>query len=158
MSVAQVPNRHSLTHVNPVSAIAMRVIFPLMAAIGFHADNIQSLYPLVQDAATLHITAWAVEGFIDRILRRHDNIVNPAAMLHFQKGLRILRERLLSNNDAARLSDSTISVVLKLANAAHFDGDYEASRQHMEGLRKIVDLRGGLDTFKGNKLLSEMLR
>jgi hypothetical protein len=110
------------------------------------------------DTAALHITAFAVEGFIERILRRQENSINLAAMLHFQKGLRLLRERLLGEDDETKLSDSTIGVVLKLASAAHFIGDYQASKQHMGGLRKMVDLRGGLDVFKGKYLLVEMLR
>ena len=136
----------------------MRVIFPLMVAIGFHADDNESWYPLGSDAAFLHVTAFAVEGFIDRILRHQKNNTNPAAMLHLQKGLRLLREKLSGGDDETKISDSTIGVVLKLASTAHFDGDYPASKQHMDGLRKMVDLRGGLDVFKGSKLLTEMLR
>lgn len=136
----------------------MRIIFPLMAAIGFHPDNGGSLYPISFDAAALHINAFAVEEFIDRILRRQANRLNTAAMLHFQKGLRLLRERLSGDDDRPKLSNSTIGVVLKLASAAHFDGDSQASHEHMKGLRKMVDLRGGLDVFKGSTLLVEMLR
>lgn len=136
----------------------MRVVFPLKAAIGFRADPKESFYPIGVDAAALHITAFAVEGFIARVLRRQENSINPAAMLHFQKGLRLLRQRLLGEDDETKFSDSTISVVLKLASTAHFDGDYHASTRHMEGLRKMVDLRGGLDVFKGNRLLAEMWR
>jgi hypothetical protein len=143
---------------NPVSTVAMRITFPLLMAIGFQADNREWPYLIRLDAAALHITAFAVEGFIDRILRRQENSINLAAMLHFQKGLRLLRERLLGEDDETKLSDSTIGVVLKLASAAHFIGDYQASKQHMEGLRKMVDLRGGLDVFKGKHLLVEMLR
>lgn len=79
-------------------------------------------------------------------------------MLHFQKGLQLFRERLFGEDDKAKISDSTIGIVLKLATAAPFIGDYQASEQHMEGLRRIVDLRGGLDVFKGKLLLVEMLR
>jgi hypothetical protein len=138
--------------------MAMRIIFPLMVAIGFQADDKESFYPIALDAAALHMTVFAVEGFIDRILRGQENSDNPAAMLHFQKALRLLRERLLSEDYKTKISDSTIWVVLKLASTAHFDGDYHNSKQHMEGLRKMVVLRGGLDTFKGNKILMEMLR
>jgi hypothetical protein len=143
---------------NAVSAIAMRIIFPLVMTIGFQADNKEWLYLIGIDAAALHITAFAVEGFIDRILRRQENSINPAAMLHFHTGLRLLRERLLGEDDEMKVSDSTISVVSKLAGVAHFNGDYQAAKQHMEGLRKMVDLRGGLDVFKGKHLLVEILR
>jgi hypothetical protein len=47
---------------------------------------------------------------------------------------------------------------LKLGRVAPFIGDYEASKHHMEGLRKMVDLRGGLDVFRGTQLLIEILR
>jgi hypothetical protein len=79
-------------------------------------------------------------------------------MLHLRKGLRLLRERLLGEDDDKKVSDSTIGIVLKLAVAAHFIGDYQVFKQHMEGLRKMVDLRGGLDVFKGKQVLVEMLR
>lgn len=113
---------------------------------------------MLSDAAALHITAFAVEEFIDKVLRQQENGTNPVAMLHFQKGLGILRERLLGDNNEVKLSDSTMSVVLKLANAAHFNGDSQTSMRHMEGLRTMVDLRGGLKVFEGTKLLMEMLR
>lgn len=141
----------------PVSTLAMRVIFPLMMVLGFQADNNEWLYLIGLDAAALHITAFAIEGFMDRVLRRQENI-NLAATLHLQKGLELLRERLLGSNDEAKISNCTIAVVLKLASAAHFNGDCQASKQHMEGLRKMVDLRGGLSVFKGKHLLVEMLR
>lgn len=136
----------------------MSVMFPLMAAIGFQADNRERLYPLTSDAIALHITAFSVEGFINRILRHQEDALNPVAMLHLQKGLRLLRYRLLGDDDEIKISDATMGVVLKLASAAHFDGDYMASRQHMEALRTMVELRGGVDVFKGRIFLTEMLR
>lgn len=99
-----------------------------------------------------------MDGFVDRVLRRQENSRNLVAMLHFQKGLMILRERLLGDNDEAKVSDSTMGVVMKLASVAHFNGDYQASKHHMEGLRQMVDLRGGLGVFRGTQLLVEILR
>lgn len=143
---------------NTVSAIAMRVMFPLMVAIGFQAEDKEFCAPVPFDLAALHIAAFAVYGFIDRILRRQERLTNPAAMLHFQKGVKLLRERLVGPDDDIKLSDSTIGVVLKLASHAHFEGDSQTAKQHMDGLRKMVDLRGGLDAFKRNMHLVEMLR
>jgi hypothetical protein len=136
----------------------MSVMFPLMAAIGLQADNRERLYPLTSDPIALHMIAFSVEGFINRILRHQEDAINSVAMLHLQKVLRLLRHRLLGDDNETKVSDSTMGVVLKLASAAHFDGDYKASRQHMEGLRRMVDLRGGLDVFKGRIFLTEMLR
>lgn len=136
----------------------MRVIFPLLMAIGFQADNKEWLHILGQDPVALHISVFAVEGFIDKILHCRKNSINEAALLHFQKGLGLLRERILGQDDEVKISDSTIGIVLKLAGAAHFNGDHTALEQHLGGLRKMVDLRGGLDVFKNRLLLVEMLR
>lgn len=136
----------------------MGVIFPLLVGIGFQADTSESLYPMVLDSAALHITAFAVEGFIDKILRGKVNDPNPPAILHFQKGLRLLRERLLGEDDDTKISDSTISIVLKLASIALFDRDQQASKTHMDGLHKIVSLRGGMDAIEDPRLLREMVR
>ena len=43
---------------------------------------------------------------------------------------------LSSDDEETKLSDSTIGVILKLASTAHFIGDYQASKQHMEGLHE----------------------
>lgn len=136
----------------------MKIIFPLMMTIGYQAENKTWFHPIGMDATILHVTAYAVEEFINRVLRRQAKTVNLSARLHLQKGLRLFRQRLLEGDDESRVSDSTISVVLKLVNVAHFDGDYQASKQHMEGLRKMVDLRGGLKAFKAHRSLLEMMR
>jgi len=142
-----------------VSPFAKRIVFPLIMAIGFQADNDNEWISLLRlDAAALHITAFAVESFIDRVLRRQEKSINLAATLHFQDGMRILRERLLGDNDESKVSDSTIGVVLKLASAAYFDGDYKVSRQHMDGIRRMVDLRGGPDFFRGKHLWVDIMR
>ncbi|KAI2602160.1 hypothetical protein GGR54DRAFT_625575 [Hypoxylon sp. NC1633] len=140
-----------------VSTVAGRIVFPLKAAIGFSADSTEWNSPFGLDIATLHITAFAVQGFIDKVLRREGSL-NPAAIRHLQKGLTILRGRLLGDDDDIKISDSTIGVVLKLASTAHFDGDYQVSKQHIEGLRKMIDLRGGLGVLRGKRLLAEVLR
>lgn len=142
----------------PVSPIAAQVIFPLLEATSSKIDKYDWLSLLEADTAALHITIFAIEKFIDKILRHQDHIVNLPAEIHLEKGLRILRERLLSGDEDMRISDSTMGVVLKLASAAHFEGDFKASMHHMEGIRRMVDLRGGLDVFQGKQILAEMLR
>jgi triacylglycerol esterase/lipase EstA (alpha/beta hydrolase family) len=138
----------------------MRITFPLLTGIGFHPTGQAWYFPTGNDAAAWHINAFAIQSFVDRILRslpRHK--VNPVATLHYLKGLRILRQRLEGNDDEAKVSDATISAVLKLASAAAFDGHIAISQQHMHGLRKMTDLRGGLKLFGHNtKLLVEIWR
>ncbi len=136
----------------------MRIAFPLLMAIGYRADNREWLDLIGSDSAALHITAFAVESFIDRILCKQENTINLAAMIHFQKGTNIIHERLLGHDEEKKISDSTIGTVLKLASAAHFCGDFNASQHHMEGIRRMVDLRGGLTNFHGKHMCAEMSR
>lgn len=138
----------------------MQIIFPLLMDIGFHPTDNAWIYPTGCDAAALHISAFAIQTFIDRVLRHQpEDMVNAVAILHYQKGLKLIRERLLGDDDEAKISDATICTVLKLASAAQFQGDVETARQHMQGLRKMVDLRGGLDVFQYDpKLLLEIWR
>ena len=129
-----------------------------MAAISFQRHEKNWFEAVGLDLAALHITVFAIEEFIDRILHRREKSDNVAARLHLQEGLRLLRERLLGDDDEKKISDSTVSAVLKLVVAAHFDGDFLASKHHINGLRRIVDMRGGLETFRGKAILTEMLR
>ncbi|KAF2708916.1 hypothetical protein K504DRAFT_408203 [Pleomassaria siparia CBS 279.74] len=146
-----------LLNITKVTPLATRVIYPLLAVIGYQADNQQRHYPIGRDVASVYITAFAVQGFIDKVLRRQRSI-NPATMLLFQKGLKLLNEILQGVDDETKISDSTMGMVLKLASAAHFEGDRQASKQHIKGLQKMVDLRGGLDAFENTELQVEMLR
>ena len=128
-----------------------------MTAIGNQVDNHRWIHLCTTDAAALHVTAFSVEGFIDVCLHQREQ-ANPAAMVHFQKGLALLSERLAGSDEKLKTTDATIGVVLKLAASAHFAGDLQAERQHMIGVRKMVGSRGGLDAFRNNSLLFEILR
>jgi hypothetical protein len=81
-------------------------------------------------------------------------------MPHFLTTLKLLRERIANDDDdQAKLSDSTVAAIMGLVGHAHLTGDFKSARYHMEGLYKIVRLRGGVASFKKNaKLLVEILR
>jgi len=138
----------------------MRIMFPLLTEMGFQPEGKAWHYPIGRDAAAFHINAFAVQSFIDRVLRRQsEDMVNPVATLHHQKGLNLIRERLEGDDEEAKISDATIGVVLKLASAAQFGGHVEIAQQHMHGLWEMTNLRGGLRVFQDNpKLLVEIWR
>jgi DNA-binding MltR family transcriptional regulator len=80
-------------------------------------------------------------------------------IVHHSEALKQLRERLSNEGEQIKFSDSTVLVILSLATHAHLSGDYDTAKHHMEGLRKIVDLRGGLGGFSYNtKLIMEILK
>ena len=58
-----------------------------------------------------------------------------------------------------KLSLTTLAAVMGIAGHALVTGDAKAAKQHIEGLHKIVGLRGGVTSFTANpKLLIEILR
>ena len=132
---------------------------PLVGRIGKYTGDPTWIRLLSEDAAVLHVTAFAIETFTDRVLRRQESTpINKTAMIHFHKGLNLLRTRLLEEDACVKITNATVAVVLKLAAAALFDGDYRAARKHLDGLRTMIDLKGGLGTPIDQSLLFQVLR
>ncbi|KIW61931.1 hypothetical protein, variant [Exophiala xenobiotica] len=138
--------------------MAARALFPLVMVTGFSNKDMEWLDPLKFDAAYLHVTVFAAEVFMDRVLGRRYPNANQDATVHFLKGVHILRKRLLRGVENTKPSNPTIAVVLTLAVSALFMGEDETFKHHMMGLRRMVNLRGGIAAFQGNKLLTEIFR
>ncbi|KAI0884091.1 uncharacterized protein GGS22DRAFT_189221 [Annulohypoxylon maeteangense] len=140
------------------SSIAKQALFPLETCISFdQGDKKQWIEPLAFDAAYLHTMIFTTHDYFNLLLQRAPG---GETSTHFFKTIQILRERLLYEGDGrSKVSILTASVVLALAGHALLMNEYVSARHHLEGLRKIIDLRGGLTTFKGSsKLLIEILR
>jgi len=115
--------------------------------------------PLAVDPVYLHANIFTSLYYFDVILPRRSSRPSQRTLHHHHKALSLLRERLLYGNDHARLSNNTVSVVLCFTGQAFWTGDLRSATNHMEGIRKIANLRGGLSTSKDNeKLLVEILR
>ncbi|KAK4936665.1 hypothetical protein LTR10_022517 [Elasticomyces elasticus] len=128
--------------------IAARALFPLVVVTGYSNKDMAWFNPLKFDPAYLHVTVFAAEIFMDKVLDRQYPATNRDATVHFLKGVQILRERLLLGDENTKPSDSTIAVVLTLALSALFMGEGETFNHHMVGLRKMVNLRGGMAAFR----------
>lgn len=74
---------------------------------------------------------------------------------HLSRCLQLLRARLADEHDKLKLADTTIMAILCLtsySNRLHQDN-------HLQGLHKIIELRGGLKSMRRNpKLLIETFR
>ena len=107
----------------------------------------------------MHAAVFASQAYIFYTSARETPVAARRAIVHHSAALRLLRERLSVPNSEDKVSDSTVLVVLYLALHAHFMIDYKTAKHHMEGLRKIVDIRGGLIAFSYNtKLIIELLK
>jgi hypothetical protein len=135
-----------------------RAIFPLVTVTAFTHNDKTWVELLKFDPAYLHVTVFAAEVFMDRVLSRQYPTTNRDATAHLLKGIQILRQRILLGDEHTPFSDSTMAVVLTLALGALCMGEDETLRHHMMGIRKMVNLRGGIAAFRGNKLLTEIFR
>ncbi|KAI0117423.1 hypothetical protein F4814DRAFT_286769 [Daldinia grandis] len=143
------------------SSIAKKLLFPLESCISFDVREKSGwMEALTVDAAYLHALAFSTQAYFDLLSGRMSSKRPASAYPHMLKTLRLLRERLdLPEHDiVVKASFSTAAVVLCLAFYAHITGEHETARHHLLGLRKIVDLNGGLKGLKNEKLVIELLR
>ncbi len=133
-------------------------MFPLAPFVNFDGADEGWYRLLAVDAAFLHIAAFAANEFIRKILGRQNSPHSQDPAQHFHEGVQILRTRLSQEDEISKISDATISVVLTLAISAHLSGDHATAKKHMEGIRRMVGLRGGVAALKGNKLLFQILQ
>ncbi|GLA95418.1 hypothetical protein AtubIFM57143_002426 [Aspergillus tubingensis] len=148
--------------VDSLAKLSMQMFFPLGFLIEFDYRDKSWFHDSIRsDAAYLHLTVSASEVFMGSVHgRQHSDelLSNRRTMLHFTKGVQILRERLTGVDLQTKISDFTVRTVLMLAMTAHLMGESEVAQKHMEGIRTIMDLRGGLRLFESQKILIELFR
>jgi hypothetical protein len=75
------------------------------------------------------------------------------------KTLHLLRTRLSIVDETLRVANPTLFAIAGLVLHARIFGEDDSAKHHLEGIRKIVDLRGGLVNFtQPTKLITEILR
>ena len=84
---------------------------------------------------------FSVRAFVENAL--HDQL-SSLAYFHYGQTLQLLQARLNESDQTSAIADSTIMVVVTLAQAAELTGDFAAVGNHINGLEKIVSLRGGV--------------
>jgi hypothetical protein len=82
-----------------------------------------------------------VRAFADGVL--HDAL-SRLARFHYAQTLQHLQARLDESDQTLAISDSTIMVIFFLASVAELTKDFAAVATHINGLEKIVNLRGGV--------------
>jgi hypothetical protein len=147
------------------SSIAKQVLFPLEPCIFFENRAEEWIGPLTTDSAYLHCLIFTAQYFFDAKCsgRRGNEVpVNNRTMSHFIKGLAMLRQRMLDDNSSneLRFTNSTAAAVMGLSSHALVTGDLDFAKNHLDGLARIVVMRGGFSTFYNGseKLLVEILR
>ncbi|KAL4723091.1 hypothetical protein ACLX1H_009579 [Fusarium chlamydosporum] len=110
-------------------------------------DAMQSSWTtnLLIDKIYFHAVIFSIETYFDLILSRHQGTLS---YFHFAKTLRLLQQRLNNSHDPEATSDATIMVVVMLGLSAELIGDRTAAENHAAGMKRIVDLRGGLEGLR----------
>ncbi|KIW21664.1 hypothetical protein PV08_02244 [Exophiala spinifera] len=109
---------------------------------------------MISDICCIHSMMFSVRAFVDNISSLEQ--ISKAAAFHYDQTLRHLQARINVFEHTAwdpALSDCTIMVILNLAQAAEITGDLEAARNHVNGLLRIVSLRGGLRSLHAHNNL-----
>ena len=91
---------------------------------------------------------FSVRAFVDRA--SHDDQISRLAAFHHARTLQLLQARLNAFEQGQQdivFRDSTIMVISTLAEAAELTGDFPAAKNHLDGLLKIVSLRGGVGSL-----------
>jgi len=138
---------------------AKRIMFPLEKFINFEDKGGARLEPLANDAAYLHALITATQAYTEFLSGGKISRTSNLVAVHLARTAQILRERLSCQGEQLRLSETTMLVILMLCSFARMRGEYEAARQHMEGLRRVIQLKGGVGTLVHNpKLLIDAFR
>ncbi len=103
---------------------------------------------IISDICCIHSMMFSVRAFVDRT--SHSGQISRLAAFHYAQTLQILQARLNAFEQGQRdivFCDSTIMVISTLAEAAELTGDFVAAENHIDGLLKIVSLRGGVGSL-----------
>ncbi|OAP63908.1 hypothetical protein AYL99_03135 [Fonsecaea erecta] len=129
------------------SSLARQATVPLEQCIAFNNKERVLVGPMASDAAFLHATALGTHAYVELMRGRGDQNALQTMSPHFPKALQLLRERLDSTDEELKIANPTMMVVIALALYARMIGDYDMAKNHMEGLREIINCRGGIITI-----------
>ena len=84
----------------------------------------------------------------DSLSGRHET--SPRALQHLSNTYRCIKQNLERDGTP---SDSTIAAVMSMAIHDDIRGQPARSKVHVDALHQMVELRGGINQFRDNRLL-----
>ncbi|KAI7775606.1 hypothetical protein LA080_006521 [Diaporthe eres] len=103
------------------------------------------------DLAYLHSVLFTTSFFYDTLTVQK----SESTKYHSYRAIRELNKQLADSKTA--LSDTTTTVVMAMALIAACFGDLESAHIHVAGLKRIIDLRGGITAYRSRPLLQAKL-
>ena len=116
--------------------------------------------PMLFDPAYLYALCFTIPSYFDGLCGRIRSAAEQQRdCVYYAKTVRLLQQRLaLDDEDALKLSTSTVMTVLALSGHAYSTGDYESANYHIRGLLKLVSMRGAATFLTSTKLAIEIIR
>uniref|UniRef100_A0A8H7K3R3 Transcription factor domain-containing protein n=1 Tax=Bionectria ochroleuca TaxID=29856 RepID=A0A8H7K3R3_BIOOC len=74
----------------------------------------------------------------------------PEPYKHSIKALQLLQDRLFVMKESECFSDATIMAIFALASTADIADDLPTVERHLRGLKRIIDIRGGMGSLRTN--------
>ena len=96
---------------------------------------------MISDACCLHSLMFSLHVWEEQALERR---LSRLARFHYAQTLQLLQARLLECDQTGAISDATIMAVTTLASVAELMSEHSTVENHINGLEKIVRLRGGV--------------
>jgi hypothetical protein len=103
------------------------------------------------DLAYLHSILYTTSFFYDSLKGQK----SKRTEFHSYRTIHELNKQLA--NPTTALTDSTMTVVMGMALIAECFGDVESAHMHIMGLKQIVGLRGGIESFANKPQLQAKL-
>lgn len=125
-----------------------QIIYPMEWCSSFNPSSSVWLKWMLLDPGCLHACLYTVSLFFDHVLGPSSE---AASRYHLYRTVKALRDRVDHVDEA--LTDSTASVIMSLLMIAECFGDYASVATHIQGLRRIVEMRGGIESFMQNEEL-----
>lgn len=69
-------------------------------------------------------------------------------MYHIARTYRIVQDRLMSEEEAT--SDMTIAILVAMSQYERLQGQYARGYVHVRGMRRMIELRGGIKQFNSD--------
>lgn len=143
-------------------------LFALEPCISFNTTGIAAtcLQSLTCDALHLNVMVFATQAYMDQIfwqttLGRLRESSHKAILQHYGQALCLLRERVAdAERQQSEISDVTVICVITLATHALVTGQAASARNHVCGLKRLVNLKKtGVYSFGSKtKQMIEILR
>jgi hypothetical protein len=98
---------------------------------------------IAKDPSYLHAVVFTSQSYLDGA--RGKTALGQLAAKHLAKTLVLLQQRL--QDESLATSESTIGTVVALVLIADAVGDMETAVKHLDGLCRIIELRGGVSSL-----------